>query len=59
MQYGTGSRPRTCMFFRTSEAVATPALGPQMGNPSSAFSATFKSVRKMAMPFVTSERAIP
>jgi hypothetical protein len=59
MQYGTGSRPRTCMFLRTSEAVATPALGPHMGSPSSAFSATFKSVRKMAMPLVTSDRATP
>jgi hypothetical protein len=45
------------MFLRISEAVATPALGPHMGSPSSAFSATFKSVRKMAMLFVTSDRA--
>jgi hypothetical protein len=30
-----------------------------MGNPSSAFSATFKSVRKMAMLFATSDRAMP
>jgi hypothetical protein len=50
---------RTCMLLRISEAVATPALGPHIGSPSSAFSATFKSVRKMAMPFVTSDRVMP
>jgi hypothetical protein len=59
MQYGTGSHPRTCMCLRTSEAVATPAFGPHMGSPSSAFSATFKRVRKMAMPLATSDRATP
>jgi hypothetical protein len=47
------------MLFRTSEAVATPALGPHIGSPSTTFSATFKSVRKMAMPFVTSDRVMP
>jgi hypothetical protein len=39
--------------------VATAAFGPHMGSPSSAFSATFKSVRKMAMPLVTSDRVMP
>jgi hypothetical protein len=59
MQYGRKLCSQTCMLFRTSEAVATPAFGPQMGSPSSTFSATFKSVRKMAMPFVTSDRVMP
>jgi hypothetical protein len=42
---------RTCKTLRHSPAPATAALGPQIGRPSNAFSATFNTVRKAAICF--------
>jgi hypothetical protein len=47
------------MLFRASETAPTPALGPHTGTPSSAFSATFSRVRRIAIPFATLDRVMP